>query len=273
MDAILHSTVQNKLKDFPNETISIYNALITNKVEEPLAVRLIEFLEKKSAAGGDTNKLDVMRKIISSSIKTAGPIEMDEKQKIVALVGPTGVGKTTTIAKLAATYALQEKKKVGLITIDTYRIAAVEQIKTYAKIMDIPVEVALTENDLTDALNSLKFKDLVLIDTAGMSPHNRQQMFELKSILTKRAAELETHLVLSLTTNLDDMFVAFKKFKELNFTKVLFTKYDESSSCGNILNLSLRSRIPISYITTGQNVPEDIMTADSEKIAELLLET
>ncbi len=273
VDAILQSTIQSKLKGFPVETVNLYKKLKLRSVEDTLAIRLIEFLEKKSSSLGESaDKSEIMHTIISKSIKTAGPIDVVNGQKIVALVGPTGVGKTTTIAKLAAHYALQRKKKVGLITIDTFRIAAVEQIKTYAKIMDIPVEVALTGDDLSVALERLKFKDLILIDTAGMSPHNKKQMFELKTILTKRAVDFETHLVLSLTTSIDDQYAAFKKFRELNFRKMLLTKFDETSSYGNILNLSLRTRIPISYITTGQNVPEDIMTAESENIADLLLD-
>jgi len=271
VDAILKSAVENKLKNFPHETIEIYNALTTNKVEDALALKLIEFLEAKSHATNGAKKIDVMLKIIKSSIKTSGQIALGGTQKVVALVGPTGVGKTTTIAKLAAIYALQKKQKVGIITIDTYRIAAVEQVKTYAKILDIPVEVAMTEEDLNTALDNLKFKDLVLIDTAGMSPHNKKQMAELKEILTKRHLDLETHLVLSLTTSLEDLFTAVKKFSELNCKKLLFTKIDETTRYGNILNLSLRTQLPISYISNGQNVPEDIITAESEAIAKILL--
>lgn len=272
IDAILQGTIENKLGNFPPDTVSIYKTLTMNRVEEPLALKLIEFLEKKNQnLSGSVSKSEIMRKIIESSIKTSGLIEVNNGQKVVALVGPTGVGKTTTIAKLAANFALKEKKKVGMITIDTYRIAAVEQIKTYAKIMEIPVEVALNESDMQSAIDNMKFKDIILIDTAGMSPHNRKQIFELKNILLKRSIDLETHLVLSLTTNLEDLFVACNKFKELDFKRILFTKFDETTSCGNILNLSLRTRMPISYITTGQNVPEDIITADGMKIAEQLL--
>jgi len=272
VDAILKSTVESKLKQFHRESIEIYNKLTINKVEESLALKLVEFLETKSQSSSNgVDRSDIMYKIISGSIKTAGQIELNGGQKVVALVGPTGVGKTTTIAKLAAIYALNKKIKVGLITIDTYRIAAVEQLKTYAKIMDIPVEVAMNEDDIHAAIESMRHKDLILIDTAGMSPHNKKQMLELKSILTKRDVDLEPHLVLSLTTNLDDLFLAVKKFRELNFKKILFTKLDESSNYGNILNLSLRTRMPISYIATGQNVPEDIMTAESGDIAKVLL--
>jgi flagellar biosynthesis protein FlhF len=272
VDVILKNTIENKIKNLPPASVNLYKTLTLNKVEAPLALKLIEFLEKKNhIISDDMDRADIMLKILSGSIKTSGPIKINGRQKVVALVGPTGVGKTTTIAKLAAIYSLQKKLKVGLITIDTYRIAAVEQIKTYARILDIPVEVAMAEDDIRTAFNNLKFKDLIIIDTAGMSPHNKNQMFELKNILTKKDIDLEAHLVLSLTTSLDDLFVAYNKFKELNFKNLLFTKFDETSSYGNILNLSLRTRMPISYIATGQNVPEDIMTAESENIAKLLL--
>jgi flagellar biosynthesis protein FlhF len=232
----------------------------------------VEFLETKNhVLSEEQDRSDVMHKILSGSIKTSGQIEVNGQQKVVALVGPTGVGKTTTVAKLAAIFSLKKKLKVGLVTIDTYRIAAVEQLKTYAKIMDIPVEVAMTESDIYTALDNLKFKELIIIDTAGMSPHNKKQMRELKKILTNRDIDLETHLVLSLTTSLDDLVTAAKKFDDLNFKKLLFTKLDESANYGNILNLSLKTRVPISYIATGQNVPEDIVMAESDNIAKMLL--
>ena len=193
------------------------------------------------------------------------PIRLRNRPTIVALVGPTGVGKTTTIAKLAANFALFEGKSVGLITIDTYRIAAVEQLKTYSEIINLPIEVVYTAADFKRALQNLSDKQLILIDTAGRSQKNKQQIRELRHFFNGRPLN-ETHLVLSANTKLEDLLETADSFKELNVNRLIFTKLDETNSLSNVVEVAEKLRIPLSYVTTGQSVPEDIEVATFEVI-------
>lgn len=193
------------------------------------------------------------------------PIRLRSRPTVVALVGPTGVGKTTTIAKLAANFALFEGKSVGLITIDTYRIAAVEQLKTYSEIINLPIEVVYTAADLKRAFQKLMDKQLILIDTAGRSQKNKQQIRELKHFFNGRPLN-ETHLVLSANTKLEDLLETADAFKELGVNRLIFTKLDETNSLSNVIEVAQRLRIPLSYVTTGQSVPEDIEVATFEVI-------
>ena len=202
---------------------------------------------------------------------TAGPVRIETgKQKVVAFIGPTGVGKTTTIAKLAAIQAIKMKKQVGLITLDNYRIGSIDQLKIYAKIIGIPIEVASTGKEFKECLNRLKDKDLILVDTAGMSQRNEYQFNELR-IFFNKVRSVETHLLLSATTKEDDLIDILAKFKVFRINKLLFTKLDESTSYGNKLNQLIRSKIPVSYFTNGQQVPEDIEIATLEKLVDLII--
>ena len=190
--------------------------------------------------------------------------------KVAALIGPTGVGKTTTVAKLAANFALKEKFRVALVTADTYRIAAVEQLKTYADLIGIPIEVVYTPQELRSALYRHQDKQLVLIDTAGRSPANQPQMAELEALLAVDD-NIEKHLVLSATTKFTDCLQAVQRFQPSKPQKYLFTKLDEASNLGTIFNLTFHAPKTMSYITTGQNVPDDIELADSNRLTTLML--
>ncbi len=190
--------------------------------------------------------------------------------KVAALIGPTGVGKTTTVAKLAANFALKEKFRVALVTADTYRIAAVEQLKTYADLIGIPIEVVYTPQELRSALYRHQDKQLVLIDTAGRSPANQPQMAELEALLAVDD-NIEKHLVLSATTKFTDCLQAVQRFQPSKPQKYLFTKLDEASNLGTIFNLMFHAPKTMSYITTGQNVPDDIELADSNRLTTLML--
>lgn len=188
----------------------------------------------------------------------------------VVLVGPTGVGKTTTIAKLAGKLALIEKKKVGLITIDTYRIGAVEQLKTYANIMHIPFKVILTLEEIDSELENMKDCDVILIDTTGRSSNNLMQLSELRSFIEKVNTE-NIYLVQSCTTKNKDIKHICKSFEILNYKKIIITKLDETTSYGGILNIMHYSKKPLSFITVGQNVPDDIKQCSKEEICKLIL--
>lgn len=211
-----------------------------------------------------------LRDLMAGRIKSGGPIQLKKGQtRVVALIGPTGVGKTTTIAKLAANYALVEKKRVGLVTMDTYRIAAVEQLKTYSQIIDIPIRVAYTQAEVAPALESFAGYDVVLVDTAGRSQKNLMQVSELKSLVD--AAGCETHLVVSASTKEKDLFDQIARFREASVDRLLFTKLDETTTYGTMFTAAAKTGLPISYITTGQKVPEDIEPADGVRLATLVM--
>jgi len=206
-------------------------------------------------------------------IKVSGPMKVQRgRPKVVALVGPTGVGKTTTLAKLAARYAYKyfEKKRVALVTLDTYRIGAAEQLKIYAQILDSPIEVVHSPKGLRAVLKRFSSYHMILIDTAGRSQNNGEQINELRQLL-KQEIPIETHLVLSATTKNSDLDAITSKFGAVGFDRLIFTKLDESYTFGCILNQALKTSKPLSYITYGQRVPEDIDVAHGYLIGELML--
>ncbi|MDR5658249.1 flagellar biosynthesis protein FlhF [Serpentinicella sp. ANB-PHB4] len=190
--------------------------------------------------------------------------------KIVFFVGPTGVGKTTTIAKLAAKHCLKDGKKVGLISADTYRIAAVEQLKTYCNILNMPMEVIYSNGEIHEALNKLKDCEMIMIDTAGRSHKNNNQINELKDLIDE-VEEKEIYLVMSCTTRNNDLKEIINIFNVFDDYNIIFTKSDEASSFGSILNVAYETQKPLSYLTTGQSVPDDIEILNAETITRLLL--
>jgi len=194
----------------------------------------------------------------------------DKNRIIAAFIGTTGVGKTTTIAKLAAQLMLKTRKKVGIISIDNYRIGAMEQLKTYANILGIPCFPAFNRKDLVFALKRMGGRDVVLIDTAGQSQYDTSRIEELRQMITADL-DISCHLLLSVATTESEMNQAAINFGPLKCHSYIFTKTDEAERCGSIINQIMKLRLPISYITTGQNVPEDIEKANKEKILNLLL--
>lgn len=197
-------------------------------------------------------------------------ISKAEMKGPIVLVGPTGVGKTTTIAKLAGKFSLIDKKRVGLITIDTYRIGAVEQLKTYADIMNIPFKVIFTLNQIETALESMKDCDVILIDTTGRSSKNIMQISELRAFVEKIKTD-NIHLVLSCTTKNKDIDSIVQGYSVLGYNNIIITKLDETSTYGSILNILYSAKKPLSFITTGQNVPEDIKNISASEISSLIL--
>lgn len=190
--------------------------------------------------------------------------------EIICFIGPTGVGKTTTIAKIAADLLFREGKKVGLITSDTYRIAAVEQLKTYAGILNIPIKVVDSAEDLNRAMVELAECDIILMDTAGRNYQQKQYIDDLGLLLADKS-KIQINLVLSLTSKYDDMKKIIDNFQTIKMDQLLLTKQDETSSSGAILNLIYHYSIPVTYIANGQNVPDDILTATPELIANFVL--
>ena len=209
--------------------------------------------------------------MIESDIRVAGPIVVTPGRcRLAALVGPTGVGKTTTIAKLAANFRLKEKRRVGLITVDTYRIAAVEQLRTYADIIDLPMHVVSTPREMRETVERMSHLDLILLDTAGRSPKDEVRIQELKAFLGEAAAD-EVHLVLSSVAAARTLEQTAERFAAVGATSLILTKLDEANGLGNVLPLVRRSGLPLSYLTDGQNVPDDIQTADARRLAQMIL--
>ncbi len=250
-----------------------YNNLVKNEVEQDIARRIMDTVSSRipSHVGFDDVAVQLSA-VISGLLGKPEAIGSGEagKSKVAIFVGPTGVGKTTTLAKIAANYLLSQKKSIGLITADTYRIAAVEQLKTYAEILDIPVSVAYTAAELSEAVKQNQDKDLVLIDTAGRSHKNKAQFEELKAFVTASGAD-EIYLLLSSTTSSRSYREILKSYSFLPDYKLIFTKLDEASTCGIILNVRYLTGKCLSYITTGQSVPDDIEIVNIDKITKNLI--
>ena len=260
-------------KDQPQDEVSLQEALRRQEVDD----ELLKDMAGKTAAGDtlldvlDDRAKGVLAGYLGSVMKFSEGIVLNKHgARIVALIGATGVGKTTTLAKIAARFVLEKNIKAALITADTYRISAVEQLKTYSDIIGLPLEIVYSPNELKVAIHKHRDKDLILIDTAGRSQHNDYQMKELQDFLAVDQ-QIEKHLVMSATTKNRDAADILEKFSVCEPDRVIFTKADETSSVGLILNLLANRDIALSFLTNGQSVPDDIVPATPEKLAEILL--
>jgi len=261
-----------KLITYPG-ALDLYTKMIKNGVNDHY-VRI--FFERTGAFNGhpvnDIKRVkELALKEIMKTIDVKDPFDIKENNQIIAaFIGTTGVGKTTTIAKLAAKLMLERAKKVGLISLDAYRIGAMEQLKTYANILGVPCFQAFQKKDLLFALRRMEGKDVVLIDTAGQSQYDRSRLDELRRLIPGDL-NISTHLLLTIATAESEMNKAADNFKCLNYQSYIFTKKDETQKCGTILNQIMKQSLPVSYITTGQNVPEDIEQAVREKLLKLIV--
>lgn len=250
--------------------LSHYQKLKDSGVDESVAAKLIHLTDDKLEPEHKDNGKKVLAYLRALIRKSIDVRERGKGAKIQALVGPTGVGKTTTLAKLAANAALQEHKKVVLITLDTFRIAAVEQLKTYAKIMELPVQVALNLSELRQAIQFHQDADLILVDTPGHSQKDRVGMETLEAFLSDQG-DIDVHLVLSATTKSSDLSDIVERFATLKPGYLIFSKLDETTNYGPLFNQIVKTRMPVSYLTTGQNVPEDFEPATADTLADLLI--
>ena len=253
--------------------ISLHEAMKLQEVDEEILAEMAT-----QANAGDT-LVDIhaptakatLINYLNEHIKFSDGVKLNRHGvRIAALLGTTGVGKTTTLAKIAAKFVLEQKTNVALITADTYRISAVEQLKTYSDILELPLEIVYSPAELASAIERHRDKDLILIDTAGRSQHNEYQMRELEEFLRVNS-RIEKHLVISATTKYTDARQIMNKFSQVDPDRIIFTKIDETGSLGMIVNLLRDNKYSLSYITTGQSVPDDIERAGAEILATLLL--
>lgn len=256
----------------PPAFAAIRTRLIEQDVLERHADALIQaamesISEGQPAEASAKEALDAVKRALVEWL-TRRPIQtIRPDARLVHFVGPTGVGKTTTIAKLAAEQTLKARRSIGLITSDTYRIAAIEQLRTYASILNVPLEVVFSSLDLRKALDKLQDREMILMDTAGRNFRNEMAVSELQSLLRSEERK-DTFLVLSLSMKYSDMRAVAENFCRFGVEKVLFTKADETATLGAVVNLLHDFPLSLSYVTDGQNVPDDIRAADAAGLAD-----
>ena len=268
-----------KNEDISDETMSfiklLYNTLIENEVDEIYVNQLTDEVEKLSKPGMpfDYALSNVYQKMVLKFGKSE-PIKLDHDGPMAEIfIGPTGVGKTTTIAKLASDLCVTQHKKVALLTVDTYRIAAAEQLRTYASILEIPFRVIYSVEEMKQAAEDFRDYDYLMVDTAGHSLHNDELKQSVESFIRVLEEEMdcENYLVLSATTKYRDLIEIADVYSEMVAYKLIFTKMDETGAKGNLYNIRMHTGSPIAYITNGQNVPDDIAVFDAQRIVKNLL--
>lgn len=253
----------------------LYGTLLKNEVDEKYINQILGEVEKLIRPGNsvDTILSNVYQKLIlrfgqPKTIELSGT-----KPKVLFFIGPTGVGKTTTIAKIASKYKVEYEKKVAFVTSDTYRIAATEQLRVYAEILEAPMSIVYSADELNEAIEKYMDYDFVFVDTAGFSHKNKTQRDDMQKLIqgVKEEFEKEVYLVLSATTKYKDLLDIVDVYREISEFKLIFTKLDETMTYGNLLNIKLYSGAELSYATNGQNVPDDLEIFDTQKIVKQLL--
>lgn len=250
-----------------------HNIMVNNGVNPIISTNLLTKIEEEvNLKEKDINTIkNIIKFNLSEIMGKPQPIVINEDQKIIFFIGPTGVGKTTTLAKIAANLVLQNQYKIGLITSDTYRIAAVEQLKIYSDILQLPLEIAYNKDDMTMALNHFKDKDIIFVDTAGRNHNSFEQIEELKDIINT-SNNKEIFLLINATIDFKALKSLISKYDFLDDFKLIVTKIDEAENYGNLLNIKYITNKELSYYTTGQNVPDDIKIVNIEDIVGKLIE-
>lgn len=264
-----------QIEEYPGELQNINDLFVYQEIKDVYRLQIMKALLKKWYAenGENQNKVVIWKWAedeLSSLLYDLPFKPFDYKKRYLNVVGPTGVGKTTTLAKIAAKAVINDEKKVAFITTDTYRIAAIDQLKTYAKILNVPVEVAYSIDDFKKAKEKLRDYDFILVDSAGRNFRNPLYVEQLKDVIDFDE-EMETHLVLALTSKYVDMQKIVEQFHSIPIDRFIFTKADETETFGAMLNICIDYNIGASYLTMGQNVPDDIVNMTKEKVIERLL--
>lgn len=252
-----------------------FEALRALGISERIACEIVRAVAGRSTPEELEDEAIVAARVrheVASLLQPAGGVEIGtDGPTVLVVVGPTGVGKTTTVAKVGATLALEERRSIAFVSLDGYRIAAADQLRKYAEILGVPFEEA---NDVETFRERLRYhgeKEVILVDTAGRGPRDEEQMVELGAALDSIPYRSEVHLLVSATTKDEDLRLTARRFRRPESMRLLFTKIDETERAGNLLNLAVEARLPISYIATGQNVPDDIAVADRENLLARIL--
>jgi flagellar biosynthesis protein FlhF len=270
-------TSKSQYDHYPEEVKVVLTYLQQHDLEENLVFKMAEYLisnrEEKSMqdTSVEENTFALAEKFLQDQLSDISSGGVTYQKKYINVIGPTGVGKTTTLAKMAAEAVIEKRKKIAFITTDTYRIAAIEQLKTYAQLLNVPVEVVYKIEDFKKAIDKFRDFDLVFIDTAGRNFREKKYVDDLQKIIDFNE-EMETYLVLSLTSKENDLKEIIQQFSTIDINKFIFTKLDETSSYGTMINLMVDYKIGTAYVTTGQAVPEDIEEMSKERIVHLLFE-
>lgn len=263
LNTIVKQPIENDLKD-------VIDTLINHEVQKPLIKMVVNQLKKSKNLLNTSNLDSYVISCLSSMIPTTDfKLAKGKKSKIVSLVGPTGVGKTTSIAKLAAISKILHNLDVGIISIDTYRLGAIDQLRIFSEISNIDLLVAYEPEEMPGLISQLKNKDLILIDTVGRSQKNMEELKNIKKFLEKIPVD-DTLLVLSATSSERTLMDAADKFSLFNYSSFLFTKIDEAITYGNLINITMNYNKPIMFLTNGQVIPDDIISADAEYIAKII---
>ncbi|HEX7065309.1 MAG TPA: flagellar biosynthesis protein FlhF [Bacillales bacterium] len=272
----LHDDIIRKVRvksDYPGPLADVRDRLDAQEVEDRLTERLMKPLMrawyKSDESLGKERVYQSLYETLTHHLMEKAKEPFAYEKKYLLLAGPTGVGKTTTLAKIAAKAQLEDQKEIAFITADTYRIAAVDQLKSYADILNVPIEIAYSKADFLAAKEKFADRDLVLVDTAGRNFREESYIEELKQLIPF-GADTETWLVLSMTSKYQDMLAIFQKFAALSPDRFVLTKFDETQSYGAAVNFWLRSGIAPAFLTNGQNVPDDLIRATPERIAGML---
>lgn len=272
---LLKTQTSNNINNnsFPSTLNKYHDNMVNNGVSTGISTNLLKIIgEKINLNNKDNNTIrNIVKYNISEILGNPKPIDLTEKQEIIFFIGSTGVGKTTTLAKIATNLLLKGKHTIGLITSDTYRIAAVEQLKTYSDILQLPLEIVYNKDDMRNAIEKFKNKDIILVDTAGRNHNDDKQLEELKTLLDS-VENKKIYLILDSTSDYKLLELLIERYDFIDDYKIIVTKIDESQNYGSLLNIKYISNKELSYYTDGQNVPGDIKTIDKEFIVERLIE-
>ncbi len=257
--------------ELPEEIRIYHRIMVENGVDYNIAYAVLKDIEKNDIVGCDKIEIkEIVKNKIKNIMGESEVLTVGDDQEVVFFIGPTGVGKTTSLSKIAASLVLEEKYEVGLITSDTYRVGAVDQLKIYSEILNLPLEVVYNESDFNEAFSKMKDKDVILVDTAGRNHNNYEQTEDLKNILnTKRNKQI--YLLLNATSDIRVLETLVQRYNFMEDYKIVITKIDESNNYGSILNIKYIFDKEIIYYTIGQNVPEDIRVLDADKLADRLI--
>jgi len=267
MQSLKKQTVQER---YPEELLYVIEFLRNQELDEQLITEICDelFVQIQQEELSKKQLFELTKNYLYTRLTTLPLTGLNYDKKYVHVLGPTGVGKTTTIAKMAARAVLEKKKKIGFITTDTYRIAAIDQLKTYAALLQAPVEIVYNSEDYRYAVNKMEYLDLIFIDTAGRNFKEAKYVGDLKKLI-EFGEDAQSFLVLSLTAKQKDLEVIIEKFTSIPIEKFIFTKLDETNSIGTMFNLMIKYNKGLAYYTNGQEVPEDIAEADIKGLLEI----